>query len=99
MIFFLPFLKSVYYKINTQSGFHLSCHKYRKQVAFFFFKKKITNTVHFPFSLFSPATATNRQRLWGEEWTADRSSSSEPLPYNVFTKGTRRLIHDLLEDL
>lgn len=32
---FLLFLESVYYKINTQSGLHLSCHKYKKLIATF----------------------------------------------------------------
>lgn len=67
--FFLLFFKHVYYKINTQSGLHWSCQKYKKLVAAFFFLKK-RNTVHFPLSLCSPATATSRLCLWGEKTTA-----------------------------
>lgn len=66
--FFFAFLKHVYYKINTQSGLHWSCQKYKKLVAFFFLKKH--NTVHFPLSLCSPATATSRLRPWGAKTTA-----------------------------
>lgn len=32
---FLLFLESVYDKINTQSGLHQSCHKYKKLIAAF----------------------------------------------------------------